>query len=179
MQTPPHPDLQLSILYRRIRVVVAPLLSGAGVKGKVNQAMKQGVPIVSTPLGVEGMHVRDGVDGLVAHMPQEFAAKVVRVYTDCKLWQRLALGGFENIKAWFSIEAARPAVLETLRHVGLMSRPAVLKRCGLPTREQPQEAATMTPTQRQRQHLAQQTQQQLQAQKQQQQVASLPAAEQQ
>eukprot|EP00887_Chlorella_sp_A99_P006816 scaffold2.g6816.t1 len=112
------PDDELFILYRRVRVVVAPLLSGAGVKGKVNQAMKLGVPIVSTPLGVEGMHVRDGLDGLVARSPSEFAAKVVQAYTDCRLWQRLMLGGYQNIKQHFSVDAARPAVLETLRHVG-------------------------------------------------------------
>ena len=63
----------------RVRVVVAPLLSGAGVKGKVNQAMKYGTPMVTTPLAVEGMYASDGVDCMVATSPQGFADKVLQV----------------------------------------------------------------------------------------------------
>jgi len=37
------------------QVFVAPLLSGAGVKGKVNQAMKYGLPVVGTPIAFEAM----------------------------------------------------------------------------------------------------------------------------
>ena len=75
------PCLQLLILYSRVRVVVAPLLSGAGVKGKVNQAMKYGTPVVTTPLAVEGMHASDSVDCMVGKSPQEFADKVMQVST--------------------------------------------------------------------------------------------------
>ena len=46
--------------------MVAPLLTGAGVKGKVNQAMKYGVPVVLTRVAAEGMHTHDGVDCLLA-----------------------------------------------------------------------------------------------------------------
>ena len=46
-------DALLALLYDSVRVVVAPLLSGAGVKGKVNQAMLHGVPVVVTATGTK------------------------------------------------------------------------------------------------------------------------------
>ena len=48
------------------RVSVAPLRYGAGVKGKVNMAMSYGLPVVATPIAVEGMHVEAGEDVMVA-----------------------------------------------------------------------------------------------------------------
>ena len=44
---------------------MAPLRYGAGVKGKVNQALAHGLPVVATPCAVEGMHLVDGQDGIV------------------------------------------------------------------------------------------------------------------
>ena len=44
------------------RLSVAPLRYGAGVKGKVNMAMSYGLPVVATPVAVEGMHLRTGTD---------------------------------------------------------------------------------------------------------------------
>ncbi len=64
------------------RLALAPLRYGAGVKGKVNMAMSYGLPVVATSPAAEGMHVRDGVDLLVADSPDEFADAVVRGYTD-------------------------------------------------------------------------------------------------
>jgi len=48
------------------RISVAPLRFGAGVKGKVNQALARGLPVVATHIAAEGMHPRDGEDLLPA-----------------------------------------------------------------------------------------------------------------
>ncbi len=94
------------------------MLQGAGVKGKVNQAMKFGVPVVATPLAVEGMHAQDGRDVLVGRNSDEFAQKLVDVYKDCELWQRIVKGGYANIRDHFSTEKARPVVLHAFKSVG-------------------------------------------------------------
>ncbi len=94
------------------RVSVAPLRYGAGVKGKINQAMAHGVPVVATAAAVEGMHLRDGTDVLVADDPSAFADAVVRLYGDAVLWERLAEHGRENVAAHFSADAARATVRE-------------------------------------------------------------------
>lgn len=94
------------------RVALAPLRYGAGVKGKVNLSMAHGQPVVATACAVEGMHLRDGDDVLVADDPQAYADAVVRLYTDEALWSRLAGNGLDSVAAHFSLDAARATVRE-------------------------------------------------------------------
>lgn len=92
------------------RVSLAPLRYGAGVKGKVNLSMAHGQPVVATPVAVEGMHLRDGHDVLVAEGEAAFAEAVVRLHQDPLLWETLAANGLENVRRHFSADAARGAV---------------------------------------------------------------------
>jgi glycosyltransferase involved in cell wall biosynthesis len=82
---------------------------------QVNQAMKFGVPVVATNIAVEGMHVRDGQDCMVADSPEQFASKVAQVYTDCSLWHNLAQAASKNVAKWFSVNSAKADMLESLR----------------------------------------------------------------
>jgi glycosyltransferase involved in cell wall biosynthesis len=93
-----------------IRLAVAPLRYGAGVKGKVNMSMSYGQPVVATPIAVEGMYTEAGRDVLVAADPAAFADAVVRAYTDEALWTSLSDHGLENVRRHFSFDAARAAV---------------------------------------------------------------------
>lgn len=92
------------------RIGLAPLRYGAGVKGKVNLSMAHGQPVVATPCAVEGMHLRDGHDVLVAESAQDFAAAVLRLYEDQALWETLSKNGLDNVTRHFSPDAARDAV---------------------------------------------------------------------
>lgn len=92
------------------RIAVAPLRFGAGVKGKVNLSMAHGQPVVATPCAVEGMHLVDGHDVLVAEAADAFAAAVIRLYEDAPLWERMSVNGRENIRQHFSLDAARDVV---------------------------------------------------------------------
>lgn len=92
------------------RIAVAPLRYGAGVKGKINLSMAHGQPVVATPCAIEGMHLRDGTDVLVADDVDTFAAHVVRLYQDRSLWEQLSEAGLDNVATHFSIEAARDTV---------------------------------------------------------------------
>ncbi|HZH44737.1 MAG TPA: glycosyltransferase [Lysobacter sp.] len=96
------------------RVAVAPLRYGAGVKGKVNLSMAHGQPVVATACAVEGMHLRDGEDVLIADDPDAFAAAVLRLYGDRALWERLARNGLANVQRHFSLDAARAVVRRVL-----------------------------------------------------------------
>ena len=89
------------------RISVAPLRYGAGVKGKVNQAMACGLPVVATPVAAEGMNLQDGEDLLIADTPQAFADAVLRLYTDEALWNHLVAGGKRSIQANFSRTRAK------------------------------------------------------------------------
>jgi GT2 family glycosyltransferase/glycosyltransferase involved in cell wall biosynthesis len=98
-----------------IRVAVAPLRYGAGVKGKVNQSMAYGQPVVATPIAVEGMQIATGSEALVTAEPATFASEVVRLYQDPELWLRLSDAGLANIESHFSFEAASKALQHILR----------------------------------------------------------------
>ncbi len=102
------PDLDPAM--NGMRIAVAPLRFGAGVKGKINLSMAHGQPVVATSCAVEGMHLQDGVDVLVADQAQAFADAVVRLYGDEELWNRLSRNGLENVARHFSLDAARDVV---------------------------------------------------------------------
>jgi len=96
------------------RLSVAPLRYGAGVKGKINMAMSYGLPVVATPIAVEGMHVVPGVDVMVADSAAEFAAAIRSAYDDETLWQALSANGLANVREHFSFDAARAALQRIL-----------------------------------------------------------------
>jgi GT2 family glycosyltransferase/glycosyltransferase involved in cell wall biosynthesis len=90
-----------------VRLSVAPLRFGAGVKGKINQSMAFGVPVVATSLGVEGTDLRDREDIMVADEPEEFARTLVELYESEDLWNRLSENGIRKTRALYSTDAAR------------------------------------------------------------------------
>lgn len=104
----------LDALLDGCRLSVAPLRYGAGVKGKVNQSMAHGQPVVATTVAAEGMYLQHETDVLVADDAETFAREVIRLYTDEALWTRLADGGLANIATHFSFAAATQALRRVL-----------------------------------------------------------------
>lgn len=94
------------------RLSVAPLRYGAGVKGKVNQSLAHGLPVIGTSTAVEGMFLKDGESVLVADTPSEFAAAVIKVYSDSVIWEHLSNEGVKVMEAYFSFTAARNALVD-------------------------------------------------------------------
>jgi GT2 family glycosyltransferase/glycosyltransferase involved in cell wall biosynthesis len=101
----------------RARVSIAPLRFGAGVKGKVGEALSHGLPVVTTTIGAEGMGLVDGQHALVADSPEAFAQAVVLLHSDRALWERIAEAGREHVRATLSPEAASGALRGLLRDV--------------------------------------------------------------
>jgi O-antigen biosynthesis protein len=96
------------------RLSVAPLRYGAGVKGKVNQSLAHGLPVVVTSQAAEGMYLVDGESALIADEPAVFATAVCRLYRDPDLWGRLSAGGLAVMEAHFGFAAARRAIEEVV-----------------------------------------------------------------
>jgi O-antigen biosynthesis protein len=99
----------LEPLLDSVRIAIAPLRYGAGVKGKINMSMAYGQPVVATTIAAEGMYLEPGRDVLTADDPTAFAAAVVRLYRDEALWRQLSANGLANVERHFSFEAARAA----------------------------------------------------------------------
>jgi GT2 family glycosyltransferase len=89
-------------LFARARVFVAPIRFGAGVKGKIGEALAYAIPLVTTTVGAEGMSLRDGEEALIADTAPAFAAAVVRLYRDEELWRRLASNAHAHVERHFS-----------------------------------------------------------------------------
>lgn len=94
------------------RLSVAPLRYGAGVKGKINQSLAYGLPVVATSLAAEGMPVLSGHSILLADDPATFATQVVKAYTDPTIWRTLSKAGLQVAAEHFSLDSARVTVGE-------------------------------------------------------------------
>src|SRR5262245_22871436 len=90
-----------------VRLSVAPLRFGAGVKGKINQSMAFGVPVVATSVAVEGTGLRDREEILVADQPKDFAKAVIELYQSEQLWNTISENGLNKTRALYSADAAR------------------------------------------------------------------------
>ncbi len=93
----------LKPLFESSRLMVAPLHYGAGVKGKITQSLAAGLPVVTTPIGAEGLDGGADESMLVGESSQELAADTVRVYRDDELWRGLSRAGQALIEEQCSI----------------------------------------------------------------------------
>ncbi|MFC0408642.1 glycosyltransferase [Roseomonas elaeocarpi] len=114
--------------FEELRLTVAPIRFGAGAKGKVASSLAAGVPCVTTPVGSEGMHLRDGRDVLVAATAEDFAARVREAYRDEALWSALSRGGQEHAAAQLSIAGWRERLREMLWTIDALPEEAPAQR---------------------------------------------------
>jgi GT2 family glycosyltransferase/SAM-dependent methyltransferase/glycosyltransferase involved in cell wall biosynthesis len=106
-------DSILATLYRQSRVVVAPLLYGAGMKGKVIEAMRFGVPVVTTSTGAQG-HDPAIAPFSVCDDPRLFAETVLKLLGDDTLWRRQSASGLHYVKTYFSMNAMRSVLAASM-----------------------------------------------------------------
>lgn len=78
-------------------VMIVPLRAGGGMRVKILNALAQGLPIVTTTLGCEGIAVEHGVSALIADTPAQLAESVLAVLADRELGDRLG----RNARALF------------------------------------------------------------------------------
>ncbi len=104
------------------RIFVAPLLAGAGLKGKVLEAISRGVPSVLSPVAVEGSGLTNGNDCLVARTAQEWADAVVSLYTDKKLWERIGANSLHLAQTRFSFAEGVELFQEALAKIDVYGR---------------------------------------------------------
>ena len=92
--------------FESVKLSIAPLRWGAGVKGKINQSMAFGVPVVATSVAVEGMFLTNREDILIADTPEDFARALIELYQSQELWERISSNGIEKTKSTYSVEVA-------------------------------------------------------------------------
>ena len=94
-------------LFRSVRLSIAPLRYGAGIKGKLGTSLSYGVPAVATSIASEGMHIQNGEHVLVADDSIAFADAVVQLYTDESTWARMSRAGRAAMLQEYSVATGR------------------------------------------------------------------------
>ncbi|MCY9664840.1 glycosyltransferase [Paenibacillus alginolyticus] len=97
-------DDELNNYYRKSKIVVVPLRYGAGVKGKVVEALYHQVPIVTTSIGAEGLPNIESYL-LTCNDPQEFAQKVLELYNNDTLLTQYSRNSYNYVQKYFSVES--------------------------------------------------------------------------
>ncbi|KQP14001.1 hypothetical protein ASF26_18690 [Methylobacterium sp. Leaf93] len=106
-------DEDLHAWYDRARICVIPLRFGAGVKGKVVEALCEGVPLVTTQVGAQGIKGLDDI-APIATNAAEFAAAVIRLLTNDAAWSQQSAAQTSFGRANFSVEAMRTSILKAI-----------------------------------------------------------------
>ena len=104
----------LTPYYESCTLAIAPLRYGAGVKGKVNQALSFGLPVVGSAVAVEGMNLTHEREVMVAETAEDFAESIIKVCSDPELWRTLSERGGASLAGRFTPEVAEEALRDAL-----------------------------------------------------------------
>lgn len=96
---------ELGNLYHTARIVVVPLRFGAGVKGKVVEALYYGTPLVTTSVGAEGICGIEDVS-IIKDSAKELAEEILKLYHNNDRMKEMARMSQDYVKDHFSIDAA-------------------------------------------------------------------------
>jgi O-antigen biosynthesis protein len=84
---------EAEVVIKNARVLLAPLRFGAGIKGKLTDAMLFGTPSITTTIGAEGMHDDLAWNGAIAEDENDFVETAIALYNDENLWRSAQVNG--------------------------------------------------------------------------------------
>ncbi len=111
----------IATVMQKARVCLAPLRFGAGLKGKLVDAMQNGTPCVMTTIASEGMFGAMEANGIITDEPQHFADAASQVYRNEALWEKYQSYGFDILEKRF----------EGVKHFSMFLEKAVKIKAGL------------------------------------------------
>lgn len=107
------PDLHE--VFNRVRITIAPLSYGAGVKGKVLESLAAGVPCVCTPIAAEGIPLLPELRGCVADGTAGLAELAIRLHSDAALNGTMAKAGLQLVSALCSPDSVDASMRQVLQ----------------------------------------------------------------
>lgn len=108
---------------KKYSCLLAPLHFGAGIKGKIAESWRAGVPVVTTPVGSEGMCLEDGrFGGLIAKSDAEFVGQAVTIYQSEQMAKESVEVGQQTMREKFSFETNFLHFFQTIEGVSKIKR---------------------------------------------------------
>jgi hypothetical protein len=110
-------DMHLNIFFKKIRLCLAPLRYGAGVKGKILQSSQYMIPAITTNVGYEGTEfVKDEsilvFDNMTKENSDEFAKYIVEKYYNLENLGYIGNNAFNVMKNYYSLEKCKENCIE-------------------------------------------------------------------
>jgi glycosyltransferase involved in cell wall biosynthesis len=103
---------------RTASAVLVPLFQGSGTRFKILEALAARVPVITTPVGADGLEVEHGKHVLIADTAGEFVAAIERLWTEPHLVERLRRQGHELVTRQYSWDAAHRRIAGALEDFG-------------------------------------------------------------
>ncbi len=98
-------------------ILLAPIKSGSGVKIKIIEAMNFGTPILTTPLGIEGIEGENGRDFIVAKTDTNFIKSAIELSYSIELREYIGRNAKNNISVNYSEEAIAKKIIEFIKNI--------------------------------------------------------------
>ena len=102
---------------QQAKVCLAPIRFGAGLKGKLVDAMKNGTPCVTTSIGGEGMFGNIEVNGFIEDDPELFSDRAVELFQDETKWKVKQKNGIEIINQRFDRKEYQEKLFEVISEI--------------------------------------------------------------
>lgn len=110
------PD-ETELIFQKSDLLLAPIRVGGGTNFKILESMASGTPVLTSPLGNEGINAKPGNEILVAKNPDDFAKKTLLVLSDDYLYEKISRNGRKFIEEnydWKKIAKKLEAVYESV-----------------------------------------------------------------
>ena len=101
----------------KAKVVLAPLRFGAGIKGKLTEAMICGTPSITTSIGAEGMHNFLPWNGFIEDDFSGFSTRAIQLFSDEKIWKNAQKKGVEIINQIYDKEKLEQPFINQLNEI--------------------------------------------------------------
>lgn len=104
-------------LFNQYKVLLAPIPFGAGLKGKIWESMKFGLPNVTSSIGSEAMHKNLPWNGFTEDSDEKFIEKAIELYQNESVWNRANENAYEILNQVFDKQLYVHQFLETISKI--------------------------------------------------------------
>lgn len=104
--------------YSQAHVLLAPIRSGKGTRYKVLESMATGTPVITTPLGAEGLSINHGTHALIGDSEQDLIKLTVDLLKDARLQSRLSKEGKKLVTDQYGWESISASLDRLYRQIG-------------------------------------------------------------